>query len=115
MLSRGTAPRFLCSKQRSFLLDLAPDRWRHVGVDTDERDYVVDESELDVPTRRQPSLQVPAHTQIDKALDTRGRRSENVPAELRTILAAPDAPHAANGGGRQRAQAAIACRGGDDS
>jgi hypothetical protein len=40
---------------RSFLRDLGPDERGYVGVDTEERDGVVDESEFDVPTRRQPS------------------------------------------------------------
>ena len=49
-------PHFLRSKPRSFLRNLGPDRRGHVGVDTDEGDGAVDESELNVPTRRQPSL-----------------------------------------------------------
>ena len=53
----------LRSKPRSFLCDLGPDQRGYVGVDTEEGDGAVDESELDVPTRRQPSLQVPAHAQ----------------------------------------------------
>ena len=107
-------PHFLRSKPRSFLRNLAPDYRGHVGVDTDERDGVVDESELDIPTRRQPSFQVPAHCQVDEAIVALGRGRENVRAEVREILAAGDAPHAANAGSRERAERAIACSGEND-
>ena len=85
-------PDFLRSKSRSFLRDLAPDHRGHVGVDTDERDGVIDESDLDIPTRRQPSFQVPAHSQVDEAIVALGRGRENVRAEVREILAAPRRP-----------------------
>ena len=50
------------------MCDLSPDQRGHVGVDTDECDGAIDESEVDVPARRQPSLQVRAHSQFDEPI-----------------------------------------------
>ncbi len=114
LVTSGSAA-LLSSKPRSFLLKPCPDHRGHGGVDTDEGDGVVAESECDVPTRRQPAFQVPAHGQLDEAVVAVGRRGENVRAEVREVFAGRDAPHSADGSGRERAQRAIACRGEDDA
>ena len=94
------------------LANLCPDQQGHDGVDTDERDGVVDESELDVLTRRQPSLQVPAHAQLDEAIEALGHGRENVRAEAREIddIRDPHTPRMAAAESAPRAQSPAAAK-----
>ena len=78
----GTLGAFLLAEPSRLLCNLVSDLWWHFRADVDERDEVVGEAELDVPAGRQSPFEVPAHAQLDEAVEALDRGREDVPAEV---------------------------------